>query len=326
MPLKTLHRRLREKIPERLKRLVPEELRPRKPAPKPTPGHLSEEGVWIPDEPAPAPAPPRQAPPGYLSEEGVWTPLPDPAFDPEAPPVETEPASGFDIGPKMKPSERMPLPEQARHPELEEQVMFNVGDPVELDADPTGRTGVQVVHAVHVSGPPARMPARPMTDEERADYVAGQVARNPYYPFRALQPGQVLVRNGSEGTVQAISGDSVVVRVPTHNVTIAPDALRKRELQLQERLAEHHGGYSFGFLKENVIPLKLEEERVWASKKPTLVAASDLLPRSVRVGYDDVHGGPSEGTWSASSRAVLGRRAGWRRRQRATVVAAEEVF
>jgi hypothetical protein len=236
--------------------------------------------------------------------------VPDPAFDPEDPPIETAPESGFDIGPKMEPSERMPLPEYAQHPSEATQVMFNVGDPVELDADPTGRGGTEAVavHAVHVSGPPARMPARPMSDAERADYVAGQTAVNPYYPFRALRPGDVLIANGSEGTVEAISGDSVVVRVPVHNVTIRDEALRAREWRLQERLAEHHGGYSFGVLKENVVPLKLEEERVWADVEARKAQAGG----SVVLGYKVMALSPDGSTLvsGADSRQNLPARAG----------------
>lgn len=218
MPKTTLHDRLRNRLPESLRRLVPER------------------------RPPPAPAPP--APPA----------------GPREPPVDTSSSSTFNKGPKLDPNPGMELPDFAKHPEG--FVMFNIGDPVELDADPDGSSGATVVSAVHVAGPPRRV------TREQVDRGVS--------PYRELEPGDVQVRGGARGRVVSVSDQTVMVNVPQHEVTIRDGALLPRELKLLEQLFDRQGGWTFGFAKHHVVPLKLEHERVWA-QRVVLVTADEVL-------------------------------------------------
>jgi inorganic pyrophosphatase-like protein/2'-5' RNA ligase superfamily protein len=214
VPLKTIHERLRSKLPEALRRFVPE----------------------LPPAKAPAEEPERV----------------------REPPVDTSESSSYAKGPTIAPNPRMVAPDWAKH--QEGHLMWNVGDPVEIDADPKGATGATQVDAVHVGGPPKRL-TREQIDE-------GQL------PYRPLGPGDVAVRNGAKGTVVGILPATLMVRVPKHEVAIREGALTRRELTYLDRYFDRGGGWIFGITKENAVPLKLETERVWAR------VANDDKPKS----------------------------------------------
>lgn len=246
MPVKTLQDRLRALLPERLR------------TPRRAPMPSSSE----PASAATANWPPDDDPGASGSGGGTWPPDDDPGAAASGMESVTEPGpTTWGVQPKKVPGPGMRLPPEAAHAEGG-WVQYNVGDPVEFDAHGQGR-----VSAVHVSGPPATMPKRLKTDEDRTTYREERRRINSHYPYRALKPGEVTVENAAIGTVVAIRGQTVVVQVPAYQVEIQEDALRKREERLQERLAKHEGGYRFGFDKSNVIPLKIENERVWARRR-----------------------------------------------------------
>lgn len=214
--------------------------------------------------------PPPPPPPGGGMPPG-W-----PESDPDWPPVETGP-SPWEKVPEWEPSEQMPTPGEALHDEG--FTSWNVGDPVEFDANPTGRHAGEWVDAVHIGGPPHSGPRRPMDDEERAEYLAAQLAANPFYPYRKLNPGDVRVPNATIGRMVGLRGDTVTVLVPPHDVSIAEGALTKRELKHLENVKKVEGGYIFGFYRTDkvkapgVVPLKTKS--VWAR-----VTATSILRRA----------------------------------------------
>lgn len=129
--------------------------------------------------------------------------------------------------------------------ETQRKLMFNSGDPVEFDGDLTGGT----ISALRTSGPPRRMSLE--------DIEAGES------PYRALEAGQVTVRQGATGIVVGVGQAYCMVRVAPFETTIAKDALRPAERRHIERTASSQGGYVFAFDKRNLVPLKLENERRW---------------------------------------------------------------
>jgi hypothetical protein len=258
MPLKTLRRKLWEKTPERLKRKIPDPIR--------------------------------------------WRV--DPEFDPEDPPVSTDPGSGFAEGPQMQPSEVMPLPESAAHPAELTQVQYNVGDPIEVDADPRMQTEATHADAVHVGGPPMQPPRprprpEPKDGEDPGKYEARverwerreqakrdrweeQKATNPYFPYRQLNPGDARLRGGAAGTVRGVGRTTIMVGIAPMDVELNEGAFLPVELKALERGFDRGGMWVFGVLKEQIVPMKLEEERVWAHKQPIVVSVHDLVVGSSR--------------------------------------------
>lgn len=155
----------------------------------------------------------------------------------------------------------MPVPDEAKHP-AGGHLMYNPGDFVELDADPHGAGGASDrVSAICVVGPPKKL--------TREEIDAGQS------PYRPLALGDVTVRNSAKGNVVSIAKSTIFVRVPKHEVAIRDGALLPRELKLLEQLFSRQGGWTFGFNKENVVPLRLENERVWAALAGTRGSAYD---------------------------------------------------
>jgi hypothetical protein len=124
--------------------------------------------------------------------------------------------------------------------------MWNVGDPVEFDAG-AGSS----VSAISVSGPPKRM--------TREEIDAGAS------PYRSLAPGDVTVRGGALGTIAAVGRAGLMVRVAPYEVTIREGALRAAERRHLER--DEVAGYIFAFDKNNLVPLKLENERRWGARR-----------------------------------------------------------
>lgn len=206
-------------------------------------------------------------------------PPPEPEPEPEPTAEEVfamEPPGGWrvdtgdatDWGPhSYPPNPDMTLPEYAEHPHEKGQVMWNPGDPVEFDPDPTGRNpGATHVSAMHFAGLPKRL--------TREDIDAGES------PYRPLSPGDVEVLAGTVGHVVSVGPDWVNVLVPPYKVKLRPEALSKREEKYLQRIFASQGGWIFGFYKPNVPPLKLEHERVWAALGNTVrVARPQKRPR-----------------------------------------------
>jgi hypothetical protein len=176
------------------------------------------------------------------------------------------------------------VPEFAKHPEGFQQ--YNIGDPIEFDALAEDR-----VSAVHVLGPPMRAPVRrppkkirddddalaswrEKDRERREAWEAAARQANPHFPYRDLKPGDVTVRNSAPGQISGMRGDTLSVVVAPHDVEIAEDALSGRELKHLDNIRKASGQWAFGFHKQNVPPLKLEEER---RPKVVKVSAAELL-------------------------------------------------
>jgi len=203
---------------------------------------------------------PQQSPEAPAGATGPAAPKPS------VPPVSTTPGSGYNTGPHFDPI-KYPVPEHAKHEEG--WVQYNVGDPVEFDGGES-----TVVNAVHVAGPPFGRPRKlPLNYASLAEWEDDQRAANPHWPFRELKRGDVQVRGGAPGTVSSIGSDTVTVMVAPHDTQIREGALTKRELAAIERHKEASGHWAFGFEKQHAVPLKLEEERVWADTDPNEAGA-----------------------------------------------------
>jgi hypothetical protein len=136
------------------------------------------------------------------------------------------------------PKVRDDLPPAARTPSGL-NIAFNVGDEVEFSA--TDGSGVS--HALQT------------------------------WKYRALEPGQVTVRDGAIGRVAGIADQQLMIRLWPEDVNIAEGALKTREVQHLQQVSGLDQRYIFAFKRDDVMNLAEPDQRKWGARR----AAMELL-------------------------------------------------